>query len=70
MLNSKGSIERWAKEIYRCEGVISDAASTTEEVEQAEWKVTAIMSIYKRDIEKLILLMTEVEKLFFETFDK
>ena len=35
MIKQKKSIEKWAKEIVRCELILQDAHSSQEEIEQA-----------------------------------
>lgn len=71
MLKSKKLIEKWAKEIVRCEQVLSDKNSTQEQIRQAEWKIESIMELYGSDFEATMLLVVKIEELMFsQTFDK
>ena len=46
MIKQKNSIEKWAKEIVRCELILQDTHSSQEEVEQATWKQEAIVNLF------------------------
>ena len=71
MIKQKNSIEKWAKEIVRCELILQDAYSSQEEIEQATWKQDAIVNMFSREPDLLFELFAAVEKkLFFEPFDK
>lgn len=71
MIKQKNSIEKWAKEIVRCELILQDAYSSQEEIEQATWKQDEIVNMFSHEPDLLFELFTAVEeKLFFEQFDK
>ena len=67
MIKQKKSIEKWAKEIVRCELILQDVHSSKEEVEQA-YEPDLLFS-YEPD--SLFELLSAVEeKMFLEQFDK
>ena len=71
MIKQKKSIEKWAKEIVRCELILQDTRSSQEEVEQATWKQEAIVNLFSREPDLLFELLSAVEeKMFLEQFDK
>ena len=74
MIKQKNSIEKWAKEIVRCELILQDVYSSQEEIEQATWKQDAIVNMFSHEPDllfELFELFAAVEKkLFFEPFDK
>lgn len=70
MLKSKASLEKWAKEIVRCEMILENPSSSALEVQQAEWKIEAIMELYAEDFEATLMLAMYVEDLITKTFDK
>ena len=71
MIKQKKSIEKWAKEIVRCELILQDAHSSLEEVEQATWKQEAIVNLFSHEPDLLFELLSAVEeKMFLEQFDK
>ena len=71
MIKQKNSIEKWAKEIVRCELILQDVYSSQEEVEQATWKQEAIVNLFSHEPDLLFELLSAVEeKMFLEQFDK
>lgn len=71
MIKQKKSIEKWAKEIVRCELILQDTHSSQEEVEQATWKQEAIVNLFAHEQDLLFELFSAVEeKMFLEQFDK
>lgn len=71
MIKQKKSIEKWAKEIVRCELILQDTRSSQEEVEQATWKQEAIVNLFSHEPDLLFELLSAVEeKMFLEQFDK
>ena len=71
MIKQKKSIEKWAKEIVRCELILQDVHSSKEEVEQATWKQEAIVNLFAHEQDLLFELFSAVEeKMFLEQFDK
>ena len=67
MIKQKKSIEKWAKEIVRCELILQDAHSSKEEVEQATWKQEAIVNLFSHEQDLLFELFSAVEeKMFLE----
>lgn len=62
--------KKWAKEILRCESILEDVNADTKDKEQAQWKIESIMRIYEKDLEKTLELISEIEKLITEMFDK
>lgn len=71
MIKQKNSIEKWAKEIVRCELILQDVHSSQEEVEQATWKQEAIVNLFSHEPDLLFELLSAVEeKMFLEQFDK
>lgn len=71
MIKQKKSIEKWAKEIVRCELILQDPHSSQEEVEQATWKQEAIVNLFSHEPDLLFELLSAVEeKMFLEQFDK
>ena len=67
MIKQKKSIEKWAKEIVRCELILQDTHSSLKEVEQAMWKQEAIVNLFSREPDLLFeLLSTVEEKMFLE----
>ena len=71
MIKQKKSIEKWAKEIVRCELILQDEHSSQEEVEQATWKQEAIVNLFSHEPDLLFELLSAVEeKMFLEQFDK
>ena len=71
MIKQKKSIEKWAKEIVRCELILQDTHSSQEEVEQATWKQEAIVNLFSHEPDLLFELLSAVEeKIFLEQFDK
>lgn len=71
MIKQKKSIEKWAKEIVRCELILQDAHSSQEEVEQATGKQEAIVNLFSHEPDLLFELLSAVEeKMFLEQFDK
>lgn len=71
MIKQKKSIEKWAKEIVRCELILQDVNSSQEEVEQATWKQEAIVNLFSHEPDLLFELLSAVEeKMFLEQFDK
>ena len=71
MIKQKKSIEKWAKEIVRCELILQDAHSSQEEVEQATEKQEAIVNMFSHEPDLLFELLSAVEeKMFLEQFDK
>ena len=71
MIKQKKSIEKWAKEIVRCELILQDTHSSQEEVEQATWKQEAIINLFAHEQDLLFELFSTVEeKMFLEQFDK
>lgn len=71
MIKQKNSIEKWAKEIVRCELILQDAYSSQEEIEQATWKQDAIVNMFSHEPDLLFELLSAVEeKMFLEQFDK
>ena len=71
MIKQKKSIEKWAKEIVRCELILQDAHSSQEEVEQATEKQEAIVNLFSHEPDLLFELLSAVEeKMFLEQFDK
>ena len=71
MIKQKKSIEKWAKEIVRCELILQDTRSSQEEVEQATWKQEAIVNLFSHEPDLLFELLSAVEEnMFLEQFDK
>ena len=71
MIKQKKSIEKWAKEMVRCELILQDAHSSQEEVEQATEKQEAIVNMFSHEPDLLFELLSAVEeKMFLEQFDK
>ena len=71
MIKQKKSIEKWAKEIVRCELILQDAHTSLKEVEQATWKQEAIVNLFSNEPDLLFELLSAVEeKMFLEQFDK
>ena len=71
MIKQKKSIEKWAKEIVRCELILQDAHSSQEEVEQATERQEAIVNMFSHEPDLLFELLSAVEeKMFLEQFDK
>lgn len=71
MIKQKKSVEKWAKEIVRCELILQDTRSSQEEVEQATWKQEAIVNLFSHEPDLLFELLSAVEeKMFLEQFDK
>lgn len=71
MIKQKKSIEKWAKEIVRCELILQDVHSSKEEVEQATEKQEAIVNMFSHEPDLLFELLSAVEeKMFLEQFDK
>lgn len=71
MIKKKKSIEKWAKEIVRCELILQDVHSSLKEVGQATWKQEAIVNLFSHDPDSLFELLSAVEeKMFLEQFDK
>ena len=71
MIKQKKSIEKWAKEIVRCELILQDTHSSLKEVEQAIWKQEAIVNLFSHEPDLLFELLSAVEeKMFLEQFDK
>ena len=71
MIKQKKSIEKWAKEIVRCELILQDTHSSLKEVEQAMWKQEAIVNLFSHEPDLLFELLSAVEeKMFLEQFDK
>lgn len=71
MIKQKKSIEKWAKEIVRCELILQDAHSSLKEVGQATWKQEAIVNLFSHEPDLLFELLSAVEeKMFLEQFDK
>lgn len=67
MIKQKKSIEKWAKEIVRCELILQDTHSSQEEVEQATWKQEAIVNLFAHEQDLLFELLSAVEeKMFLE----
>ena len=67
MIKQKKSIEKWAKEIVRCELILQDVHSSKEEVEQATWKQEAIVNLFSHEQDLLFELFSAVEeKMFLE----
>ena len=67
MIKQKKSIEKWAKEIVRCELILQDTRSSQEEVEQATWKQEAIVNLFSHEPDLLFELLSAVEeKMFLE----
>lgn len=71
MIKQKKSIEKWAKEIVRCELILQDVHSSLKEVGQATWKQEAIVNLFAHEQDLLFELFSAVEeKMFLEQFDK
>jgi hypothetical protein len=71
MIKKKKSIEKWAKEIVRCELILQDVHSSLKEVGQATWKQEAIVNLFSHEPDLLFELLSAVEeKMFLEQFDK
>lgn len=71
MIKQKKSIEKWAKEIVRCELILQDAHSAQEEVKQAAEKQEAIVNMFSHEPDLLFELLSAVEEnMFLEQFDK
>ena len=67
MIKQKKSIEKWAKEIVRCELILQDAHSSQEEIKQATWKQEAIVNLFAHEQDLLFELFSAVEeKMFLE----
>ena len=67
MIKQKKSIEKWAKEIVRCELILQDTHSSLKEVEQAMWKQEAIVNLFSHEPDLLFELLSAVEeKMFLE----
>ena len=67
MIKQKKSIEKWAKEIVRCELILQDTHSSLKEVEQAMWKQEAIVNLFAHEQDLLFELLSAVEeKMFLE----
>ena len=67
MIKQKKSIEKWAKEIVRCELILQDVHSSKEEVEQATEKQEAIVNMFSHEPDLLFELLSAVEeKMFLE----
>ena len=62
MIKQKNSIEKWAKEIVRCELILQDEHSSQEEVEQATWKQEAIVNLFSHEPDLLFELLLAVEE--------
>ena len=62
MIKQKKSIEKWAKEIVRCELILQDTRSSQEEVEQATWKQEAIVNLFSLEPDLLFELLLAVEE--------
>lgn len=71
MIKQKKNIEKWAKEIVRCELILQDVHSSLKEVGQATWKQEAIVNLFSHEPDLLFELLSAVEeKMFLEQFDK
>ena len=71
MIKQKKSIEKWAKEIVRCELILQATHSSLKEFEQAMWKQEAIVNLFSHEPDLLFELLSAVEeKMFLEQFDK
>lgn len=67
MIKQKKSIEKWAKEIVRCELILQDVHSSLKEVGQATWKQEAIVNLFAHEQDLLFELFSAVEeKMFLE----
>ena len=62
MIKQKKSIEKWAKEIVRCELILQDAHSSQEEIEQATEKQEAIVNMFSHEPDLLFELFSAVEE--------
>ena len=62
MIKQKKSIEKWAKEIVRCELIRQDVRSSREEVEQATWKQESIVNLFSHEPDLLFELLLAVEE--------
>ena len=62
MIKQKKSIEKWAKEIVRCELILQDVHSSLKEVEQAMWKQEAIVNLFSHEPDLLFELLLAVEE--------
>ena len=62
MIKQKKSIEKWAKEIVRCELILQDTHSSLKKVEQAMWKQEAIVNLFSHEPDLLFELLLAVEE--------
>ena len=62
MIKQKKSIEKWDKEIVRCELILQDIHSSKEEVEQATWKQEAIVNLFSHEPDLLFEILLAVEE--------
>ena len=62
MIKQKKSIEKWAKEIVRCELILQDVHSSREEVKQATWKQESIVNLFSHEPDLLFELLLAVEE--------
>ena len=62
MIKQKKSIEKWAKEIVRCELILQDVHSSLKEVGQATWKQEAIVNLFSHEPDSLFELLSAVEE--------
>ena len=62
MIKQKKSIEKWAKEIVRCELILQDVHSSREEVEQATWRQESIVNLFSHEPDLLFELLLAVEE--------
>ena len=62
MIKQKKSIEKWTKEIVRCELILQDVHSSKEEVEQATEKQEAIVNMFSHEPDLLFELLLAVEE--------
>ena len=62
MIKQKKSIEKWAKEIVRCELILQDVHSSLKEVGQATWKQEAIVNLFSHEPDLLFELLLAVEE--------
>ena len=62
MIKQNKSIEKWAKEIVRCELILQDVHSSLKEVGQATWKKEAIVNLFSHEPDLLFELLLAVEE--------
>ena len=62
MIKQKKSIEKWAKEIVRCELILQDVHTSLKEVAQATWKQEAIVNLFSHEPDLLFELLSAVEE--------